>query len=109
MAVCLLPAGVGEGQTIDLPGRTFNLLIRQPVEFPLYASSTRTTDQPGDLVAVDAEQMSALPPIRTVLQSGRKAAGESISVHLHAKLSEIGTLEIWCAEARGDRTWRLAI
>ena len=46
-AVCLLPAGVEEGQTVDLPGRRFDLLIRQPAEFPLYYSGTRTTDRPG--------------------------------------------------------------
>lgn len=106
-AICLLPAGVEEGQTLDLAGRTFDLLIRQPAEFPLYASSTRTTDRSGDLVAADAEQLTPLPAIRTVLQSGRKSAAESVQVRLHAKLTEIGTLDIWCAEARGDRTWRL--
>jgi hypothetical protein len=47
-AICLLPAGVEEGQTVDLPGRRFDLLIRQPAEFPLYYSATRTTDRPGN-------------------------------------------------------------
>jgi molecular chaperone DnaK (HSP70) len=106
--VCLLPAGVEEGQTVDLPGRTFNLLIRQPVEFPLYYSATRTTDPPGHLLTVDPEQMTALPPIRTVLQSGRgRSDAATANVTLHARLTEIGTLDIWCAEAKGDRRWRL--
>jgi molecular chaperone DnaK (HSP70) len=109
-AVCLLPAGVEEGQTVDLPGRRFDLLIRQPAEFPLYYSATRTTDRPGQIVAVDAEQLTALPPIRTVLTSGRSASAATVPVEVHAKLTEIGTLEIWCAEAAGSggrRTWRL--
>ncbi|HWE03294.1 MAG TPA: Hsp70 family protein [Tepidisphaeraceae bacterium] len=106
-AICLVPAGVEEGQTVDLLNRTFELLIRQPVEFPLYASSVRTTDAPGERVAVDPEQMTALAPIRTVLQSGKKATADSVQVRLHAKLTEIGTLDIWCAEVKGDRTWRL--
>ena len=107
-AICLLPAGVEEGQTADLPERTFDLLIRQPVEFPLYYSATRTTDPPGHLIPVDPEQLSALPPIRTVLQSGRgRSDAASVTVTLHARLTEIGTLDIWCAEAKGDRRWRL--
>jgi molecular chaperone DnaK (HSP70) len=106
-ALALLPAGAEEGQEVILPDRTFNLLIRQPVEFPLYVSSTRTTDRPGELVSIDPEQMTQLPPIRTVLQSGRKTAADSVRVTLHARLTEIGTLEIWCAEVGGDRTWRL--
>jgi molecular chaperone DnaK (HSP70) len=107
-AVCVLPAGTEEGRELELPARTFELLIRQPVEFPLYCSSTRTTDAPGTLLPVDPERMSQLPPIRTVLQSGRKTQSESVRVTLHAKLSEIGTLELWFAETGGgDRKWRL--
>jgi molecular chaperone DnaK (HSP70) len=107
-AVCLLPAGVEEGRTVDLPGRTFNLLIRQPAEFPLYYSATRTTDPPGHLLAVDPEQLTALPPIRTVLQSGRgRSDADVVPVALHAKLTEVGTLDIWCGEVGGERQWRL--
>lgn len=106
-ALSLLPAGTEESVEIQLPQRTFNLLIRQPVEFPLYVSSTRTTDPPGSLLTVDPEQMSPLPPIRTVLQSGRKTSADTVRVTLHAKLTEIGTLEMWCAEVSGDRKWRL--
>ncbi len=106
-ALSLLPAGTEEGIEIQLPQRTFNLLIRQPVEFPLYVSSTRTTDPPGTLLTVDPEQMSPLPPIRTVLQSGRRTSADTVRVTLHAKLTEIGTLEMWCAEVGGDRKWRL--
>jgi hypothetical protein len=102
----LLPAGVEEGQDVQL-GRTFSLLIRQPVEFPLYVSATRTTDRPGAVVGVEAEQLTALPAIRTVLQSGRKMAADVVQVNLHAKLTEIGTLELWAAEAKGERQWRL--
>jgi molecular chaperone DnaK (HSP70) len=105
--VCLLPAGLEEGQGVDLTELPFNLLIRQPVEFPLYVSSVRTTDIAGQIVPVDPLQMTALPPIRTVLQSGRKGAADSIAVTLHARRTEIGTLELWCAEQIGDRKWKL--
>lgn len=105
-AICLLPAGIEEGQDVDLQ-RTFNLLIRQPVEFPLFFSATRTTDKPGQLVEIDPEQLTALPPIRTVLQSGKKTAADTVTVQLHARLTEIGTLELWAQEANGDRQWKL--
>jgi hypothetical protein len=42
-----------------------------------------------------------------VLTSGRAASAATVPVELHAKLTEIGTLEIWCSEAGGQRTWRL--
>lgn len=107
-AVCLVPAGIEEGQEVDLRERQFQLLIRQPVEFPLYASSTRLTGRPGDLVEVDPEQMTPLPPIRTVLQSGKKASeAQTVAVRLHGRLTEIGTLDLWFSELDGPRTWRL--
>jgi molecular chaperone DnaK (HSP70) len=107
-AVCLLPAGVEEGQSVELAAPRFELLIRQPVEFPLFSSSTRLIDPPGAVVPVDSEQMTSLPPIRTVLQAGKKnAPAETLHVTLHARLTEIGTIDLWCSEAEGNRSWRL--
>ncbi len=106
-ALCLAPAGLKEGESVDLTQYDFNLLIRQPVEFPLFASSVRTTDAAGELIAVEPETMIALPPIRTVLRSGRKAAADQAPVSLHARLTPIGTLDLWCSEKQGQRSWRL--
>ncbi|RMF87070.1 MAG: hypothetical protein D6741_21075 [Planctomycetota bacterium] len=81
--------------------------LGEPVEFPIFYSSTRLTDRPGTLVHYQEEQLTALPPIRTVLQTRKRNEGGEIPVQLHAALTEIGTLELWCAEADGKRTWRL--
>jgi molecular chaperone DnaK (HSP70) len=107
-AVCLLPAGIAEGQMVELADRHFQLRIRQPVEFPLYTSSLRPADTPGTLVPIDPQLLRPLPPIRTVLASGRRQSkAEVIPVTLHTQLNEIGTLELWCREAAGGRQWRL--
>lgn len=107
-SVCLLPAGLEEGETVELADRTFQLQIRKPVEFPLYTSSTRTTDKPGDLLAIDEESMRPMPSIKTVVNSGKKKKGaETINVQVHARLTEIGTIEVWLAEKGGNREWRL--
>lgn len=107
MAVCLVPGSAEPGQEIDLTQRRFDLLVHQPVEFPLYVSSIRLADQPGELLPVDREQMTPLPPIRTALKTrGKKQAG-SISVYAHARLTEIGTLDLWCTEVDSKRSWRL--
>lgn len=111
-ALCLVPSGLEEGQRVDLENE-FTLLVRQPVEFPLYLSSLRTTDKPGDLIEVDPEQLGALPPIKTVLRSrasGGEGGAESedlLKVRLHAELTEIGTLEVWCSEIGGKHRWKL--
>jgi hypothetical protein len=106
-ALCLLPAGIEPGQEVDLTQHQFQLLVSQPIEFPLFVSSTRLTDKPGELVEVDPEQIKSLPPIRTVLKSSKSKDAASIAVILKAKLTEIGTLDLWCSEVDGKRSWKL--
>ncbi len=106
-ALCLLPAGIEPGHEIDLTKHQFQLLVSQPIEFPLYVSSTRLTDRAGDLVLIDPEQIKSLPPIRTVLKTGKSKEAATASVILKAKLTEIGTLDLWCSEIGSKRTWKL--
>lgn len=106
-AVCLAPAGLDEGKTVVLP-QQFTLRIRQPVEFALFTSSTRLHDETGTIVDVDPEQLSALPPVRTVVSSGRSSKAATATVQIHSRLTEIGTLDVRCVEAgSGNRSWKL--
>ena len=107
LALCLLPAGIEPGQEVDLTQHQFQLLVSQPIEFPLFVSSTRLTDRPGDVIVVDPEQIKSLPPIRTVLKTGKSKDAARVSVILKARLTEIGTLDLWCSEADGKRSWKL--
>ncbi len=107
VAVCLAPAGVEPGHEVRLTDRRFHLLVGQPIEFPLYYSSVRLTDKPGQVVPIDREQITPLPPIRTVLRTRRKSERGAIDVELHARLLEIGVLDLGCSEVGGDRSWRL--
>ncbi|MCO6458518.1 MAG: Hsp70 family protein [Pirellulaceae bacterium] len=106
-AVCLVPGNAEPGQQFAITEPQFELLVRQPVQFPLYVSSVRLADHTGQVLTVDGEQMRSLPPIRTVLETRRKSDPPRMSVELHAGLTEIGTLELWCGESRGERRWRL--
>ena len=106
-AVCLVPGVAEPGQTFQMSDRQFSLAISQPVEFPLWVSSTRLTDSAGDLVPINRDQMFPLPSIRTVLRTQRKSEQGQLSVQLEAQLTELGTIELWCAEVGTDRRWRL--
>ncbi|WP_437192748.1 Hsp70 family protein [Planctomicrobium sp. SH527] len=106
-ALCLLPAGTEPGVTVQLPDHTFTLTVAAPVEFPLFHSSLRLTDPPGTLVPVEREQLTALPPIRTVLRFGKEKQATTLNVNLYASLTEIGTMQVWCREVDGPRIWQL--
>lgn len=106
-ALCIAPASMEEGSELLIKDRPLSLLVRQPVEFPLFVSRLRTNDRPGEIVELNDEEFTALAPLRTVLKVGRKSNETATRVFLRSKLTEIGTLEIWCNEIRGDRRWRL--
>ncbi len=106
-ALCLMPAGTEPGTTVSLPDRVFSLTVAAPVEFPLFHSSLRLTDAPGTLIPIEREQLTPLPPIRTVLRFGKEKQAATLNVQLHSRLTEIGTLQVWCSEVGGSRTWQL--
>ncbi|HEX7859190.1 MAG TPA: Hsp70 family protein [Verrucomicrobiae bacterium] len=104
-AICLVPRGMEEGDLIELKDRAFKLHLGRPVQFPLYTSTGDQVDRPGDIVRV-SEEHNPLPPIQTVLRSAKERA-ERIPVYLRAKLTEIGTVELWCAAVESNDQWRL--
>jgi hypothetical protein len=106
-AVCLVPAGIEPNTTIPAPDHTFALELGKPVEFPVYYSGTRLTDPVGKVIDVDPQQLTALPPIRTVIREKRGADAETFPIRLNARLSEIDTLELWCASVSDDQRWKL--
>jgi molecular chaperone DnaK (HSP70) len=104
-ALCLVPRGQEEGQTIELGGRSFNLTLGKPVQFPLYTSTADRITLPGDIVTV-GEELRVLPPIHTILKNAENKSGQT-PVHLRAVLTEIGTLELWCVSDASPEQWRL--
>ncbi len=106
-AVCLIPRGTEEGFEIHLDQLNFQALANQPVTFQLYTSSNRLGDQLGDIVQLETEEMTVLPPIRTVLRFGKKAEARQIPINLAVRLTEIGTLELYCESKETRHRWQL--
>ena len=51
-------------------------------------------------------QIDDLSPLSTTLE-GQAKTGSTIPVHLHVKMTEIGTLELWCLSRDGKQRWKL--
>lgn len=107
--LCVVPRDSQEGDELEIQGRDFALLVDQPVQFPLASSSVRPQDRPGDLVPADPSSILALPPLAGVMKVGRKARSEQVPVALAARVTEVGTIELWCRSKTDDRRWRLQI
>ena len=104
-AVCLIPRGLEEGDTVELKDRVFKLQVGRPVQFPIYSTTADRVERPGEIVSL-SEDLQPLPPIHTVLRSGKERV-ERIPVYLRGRLTEIGTVELWCAAAESREQWRL--
>ena len=104
-ALCMIPRGHEEGETVELGSRTFNLTLGRPVQFPLFTSTSDHVVSSGEIVPV-TEDLHPLPPIHTLLKSAANKTGQ-IPVHLRATLTAIGTLELWCVSDVSAEQWRL--
>ena len=114
-AMCLIAGSAEAGQTFLCDDRPLRLNVGVPVRFPLWSSSTRLADPPGEVIEIDSAEMSPLPPIATVLTTRRRNQTAEIDVAIESQLSEIGTVAIHAVDVTdsggGDgpkgRRWRL--
>ena len=102
----MVPRRLQEGEEISIPKPEFELAIGEPVLFPLYTSTVRSDDKPGDVLRVSPDQLLQLPPLHTILRGGKRSGVKRIPVTLAAKSTEIGTLELSCVSRENNR-WKL--
>ncbi len=107
--LCVVPRDAQEGDELQIEGHDFSLIVDRPVAFPLASSSVRAKDLPGQLVASDPDTIRELPPLTGVMRVGRKAKSEQVPVRLAARVTEVGTIELWCQSRTDDRRWGLQI
>jgi molecular chaperone DnaK (HSP70) len=105
--LCLVPRGMEEGESVEISAHEFELLANRAVSFPLFTATDRVGERAGQILTVEPGALTLLPPIRTVLRFGRKLAEATLPVHIEVRLTEIGTLEVWCRSRTTDHRWRL--
>lgn len=108
-ALCLVPRGAEEGSEIELDPGNLQLVANKPVAFRLFSSRTRVDDKPGGIVTFTPEERADLhlhAPLNAVLRFG-KTGERLVPIKLGARLTEVGTLEIWAASKVTEHRWRL--
>jgi len=100
-ALCIAPFGMEEGSEVELRD-ALGLVVGEPVSFRFFGSATRRDDRVG--AVVDPAELTELAPIETALagETGRVAL-----VKLHARVTELGTLELSAVET-ADSRWKLS-
>jgi len=106
-AVCLVPRGAEEGQTLELDSQDLHLVANKPVSFRLYSSLGRAEDQLGQtLSSAEMEDLHLHAPLNAVIRFG-KSGERLVPVKLRAHLTEVGTLEVWADSKISEQRWRL--
>ena len=108
-ALCVAPFGMEEGSAADVPdagARAWSSASR--CSFRFFGSSVRRQDAVGTLLERWAatncrswmRDRATLPP------EGRRA-GDVVPVHLHARVTEAGTLELEAVPLAGAERWKV--
>jgi molecular chaperone DnaK (HSP70) len=105
-ALCVVPFGMEEGTEVDVPGQEFGLVVGAPSEFRFLSSTVRRTDEVGTLVEEWEGEVEELNPLTTTLEAQARQAA-IVPVHLHSRVTEVGTLELWCISRDGKERWKL--
>ncbi len=105
--ICLIPGNAQPGERFETSSHPLLLQLGQPVQFPLWASSTRLADRVGEVLQLDQGEASRLPPICTSLSDGKRRETKSIRVTIQSELSEIGTVAMWCVDIDSGKRWQL--
>ncbi|HEY4178320.1 MAG TPA: Hsp70 family protein [Kofleriaceae bacterium] len=107
-ALCVAPAGLEEGSTVELPDDELGLVVGETSNFRFFAAATRKDDAAGALIDADAEGVSELDPVEKLVEAeGDRKAGDLVPVKLEAHVTELGTLELWCVAREGHGRWKL--
>jgi Hsp70 protein len=107
-ALCVVPFGMEEGTAASIAGLEFALVVGEPAEFRFLSSTVRKADRPGALIEDWGDDIEELSPMDVTLDmDGRE--GAAIPVTLESRVTEIGTIELWCVARDGSQRWKLEL
>jgi len=107
-ALCVAPFGMEEGTQAAVPDREFGLVVGEPAEFRFLSSTIRKQDRVGDLLENWGGEIEELGPLEVTL-TVEDRQGSVLPVGLESRVTEIGTLELWCASREGANRWKLEL
>jgi hypothetical protein len=107
-ALCVVPFGMEEGTSIDVPSNEFGLVLGEPAHFRFFSSAVRPNDRAGQMLpTIDEEQLAETDSLETMLAAGDEEAEPYAPVRFQSRITELGMFELWCVSTTSDRRWKL--
>jgi hypothetical protein len=107
-ALCVVPFGMEEGAEAAIPDREFGLVVGEPAEFRFLSSTIRKQDHAGDLLEDWGADLVELSPLEVTLKLDGYQ-GTVVPVRIETRVTELGTLEVWCVSREGTNRWKLEL
>jgi hypothetical protein len=112
VALCVAPFGMEEGSRVVLSDAELAVVVGEQVSFRFFGSSDRRDDVAGTLLESPERTLDELSPIAITLPAEGRQPGEQVAVTLEAKVTEIGTLELFARPLEPripDEHWRVEL
>lgn len=107
-ALCVAPIGMEEGTETDVPSDEIGLVVGEPAQFRFFSSPVRKQDRPGDVLPRWSEdELSETDSLETTLPADQAIEEDYVPVRFHARVTELGMLELWCVSPQTNRRWKL--
>jgi hypothetical protein len=107
-ALCVVPFGMEEGTSIDVPSGEFGLVVGEPATFRFFSSATRKIDKPGDLLGRWSEaELAETDSLEALLPPDDTIEDDFIPVRFHSQITELGVFELWCQSTKSANRWKL--
>jgi hypothetical protein len=107
-ALCVVPFGMEEGTSIDVPSGEIGLVVGEPATFRFFSSPVRKHDQPGQLLATwNEDELAESDSLEANLSPDESIAEEYVPVRFQSHLTELGVFELWCQSTKSEHRWKL--
>jgi hypothetical protein len=107
-ALCVVPFGMEEGSSAAIAPLEFALTVGEPAEFRFFSSTIRKSDLIGAMIEDWGDDLEELSSLDVTLQvDGRE--GATVPVTLESKMTEVGTIELWCVARDRTQRWKLEL
>ncbi len=107
-ALCVVPFGAEEGGEAEIIPKEFGLVVGEPALFHFLASTIRKHDRIGQEVEDWSGEIAEVATLETLLPATEaEQSGALIPVFLQTRVTEIGTVELYCVARDDYRQWKL--
>jgi hypothetical protein len=107
-ALCVVPFGMEEGTSVDVPSGEIGLVLGEPASFRFFNSNVRPSDRPGDVLPeINEDELAETDSMVTVLEAHGGEPETYVPVKFQSRITELGVFELWCVGTTSDRRWKL--